>query len=149
MENNKEFIRFEKYHRNNKNVLIHILSFCIGLISFCFLFTFNVRIIILVIYIFFTYVYFNDLKLLIIIILILLIFSCIFVLLKLNYVQLTMLVIISYLIPEFSHIYFAENTYLYNRIYEDSNAYKVLITLFNHIINLVPFCIYILNNDRK
>ena len=57
-----------------------------------------------------------------------------------KYIITFIVLIITFLIPEFSHYYFQEPTYLYNRI-EKENGFQKLVQLLKHEINLVPYCL--------
>jgi uncharacterized membrane protein len=158
--NLNDFYEFEKYHKNKYNRLIHIFCFLIGFVAFCFLFNNNyIKYGIIILYIgiiFFIYNNINDstdliknkkikirkfpilvTKILVILLIIFFIFKYINIKSK---IILIIIIILTYIIPELSHIYFNEKTYLYNRLNKEKNIFMAIIQIINHCINLVPYC---------
>jgi membrane-associated phospholipid phosphatase len=138
-----DFNEFKKYHKNKYNRLIHILSFLIGFIAFCFLFKNDyIKYTIVLLYIgSIILTYYNIILITIITILLIIILLVFKYFNNTNKITLILIIILTYIIPELSHIYFKENTYLYNRLNKEQNIFMIIIQLFKHSINLVPYCI--------
>ena len=141
--NDKDFYEFKKYHKNKYNRIIHIFSFLIGFLAFIFIFK-NKYIKYAIILLYISLIYFTYYNIIIItnISIILLIIFCIFKYLNITSTfTLVVIILITYIIPELSHIYFKEPTYLYNRLNKEQNIFMIIIQLIKHSINLVPYCI--------
>jgi len=136
-----DFNEFRKYHKNKYNRIIHILCFLIGLVAFVCLFNNYIAYSIIFLYISIIFVLYNSVTLIgNIFIFISIIFYGFKYLRITSKLTLISIIILTYIIPELAHIYFKEQTYLYNRLYREQNIFMVTIQLIKHCINLVPYC---------
>jgi len=141
--NDKDFYEFKKYHKNKYNRIIHIFSFLIGFIAFIFIFKNEyIKYAIILLYISLIYFTYYDIIIITNISIILSIIFYIFKYLNITSIfTLIVVILITYIIPELAHIYFEEQTYLYNRLNKEQNIFMIIIQLIKHSINLVPYCI--------
>jgi len=153
MEDDKDCVEFQKYHKNKYNRIIHIVSFLVGFSAIIWLLPYKYKFTLPMLYLFgiIHYGYSFTILLSIMISLFIIYFITHY---SLNYISrlftfgnktivkyiITFIVlIITFLIPEFSHYYFQEPTYLYNRI-ERENGFQKIKQIIKHEINLVPYC---------
>jgi hypothetical protein len=153
MEIDKDCVEFQKYHKNKYNRIIHIISFLVGFSAIIWLLPYKYKFTLPLLYLFgiIHYGYSFTILLSIMIYLCAIYFITHYSLnhvLKIfpagnklfikNIITITV-VIITFLIPEFSHYYFQEPTYLYNRI-EREQGFQKIKQIVKHEINLVPYC---------
>ena len=149
----KDCVEFQKYHKNKYNRIIHIISFLVGFSAIVWLLPYKYKFTLPLLYLFGIIHYGYSFTILLTIMISLFIIYLI-THYSLNYVLkiftsgnkifikniITIIVlIITFLIPEFSHYYFQEPTYLYNRI-EREHGFKKIVQIIKHEINLVPYC---------
>ena len=136
-----DFKKFKSYHKNKYNIIIHIISFIIGLTSFLYLFKNNfLRYFLMIIYFNIINIKFGNLILFKTFLILLLSFSF-FNYNKINSnKKLYFIIILSYVIPELSHIYFNEKTYLYERLDKEQSLINKIVHLLVHSIYLIPYC---------
>ena len=139
-KNLDDFYEFKKFHKNKYNRFIHIISFLVGFTSFCFLINQNSRYLLLFIYLFLIFISYNITIFINIVIILGSIFFLFYYFKIHSKPLLFIIVIITYIIPEISHIYFNEKTYLYNRLHKEKGFVNGIIQLIKHCINLVPYC---------
>jgi hypothetical protein len=136
-----DYYEFKKFHQNFYNRLIHIFSFLVGFIAFCFIFPKNIRYILIILYVVIILIIYKNLALILKIIIIIITIYIIFYYLNItSKITLLIIILITYMLPELSHIYFNEKTYLYNRLYRETSIFNAIIQLLKHMINLVPYC---------
>ena len=140
MNSDNDSIEFKKYHQNQYNLIVHIVCFILGITAFIFLFPKNFRIPLLFMYYVLILLVNKNIKTNILILVYLFLSYSIFTTMKLNYISLLGVIILATAIPELSHMYFNEPTYLYTRLGREEGIMNTTLQLATHMINLVPYC---------
>ena len=139
-------IEFQSYHTNPTNRMIHVLSFLTALAAITVLLK-TASIFLMIPYFLFILLMWRSIPLILYMISM---YICLCLVVAIIVLQtpeqykvplLIVIIILTYIFPELSHIYFNEPTYLYNRIYRENNLFTALYELITHAFNIVPFCL--------
>ena len=142
-----DFCKFKKYHKNEYNRIIHIISFLLGIIAIDEILSrqLNKKLKgkLVILYVSLIYCCFNDINLSLKISYVLFLINSSIDFSNINNLKLAIILSLTFLIPELSHIIFKEERFLYERISEEKSLIDQIKYLIVHVIQLVPFCFMI------